>query len=47
MVGSEFSGGKPMQFVTMIEILSLETSFKPGEVTACVGGGTKGLTKAY
>ena len=25
----------------MREVLSLEAPFKPGEVTACVGGGTK------
>jgi hypothetical protein len=30
----------------MRDILSLETSFKPDEVAACVGRGTKGLAKA-
>ena len=27
-------------------IMSLEAPVKPGEDTACVGGGTKGLSKA-
>jgi hypothetical protein len=31
----------------MRKILSLEASFKPGDVTAGVGGGTEGLAKAY
>ena len=47
MVGCDYSGGKPVHRVTMKEILSLGISFKPGDVTACVGGGTKVLTKAY
>ena len=29
----------------MREILSLETSLKPGDVIACVGGGTERLDK--
>ena len=47
MVGCEYSGGKAVHRVTMKEILSLEMSFKPGDVTTCVGGGTKVFTKAY
>ena len=31
----------------MREVLALEAPFKPDEVAACMGGGTKGLTKAY
>ena len=33
--------------MTMREVLSLETLIKPGEVNACVGGGTRGLAEAY
>ena len=29
----------------MKEILSLETSLKPGDVISCVDGGTEGLDK--
>jgi hypothetical protein len=36
-----------VNLMTMREVLSLETSFRPGEVTPCVGGETKGLAKAY
>ena len=31
----------------MREVLSLEAPVKPGEVTACVAGGTKRLSKKY
>ena len=47
MVGCEYSGGKPRHRVTMKDVLSLEAPFKPDATTACVGGGTKGLAKAY
>ena len=46
MVGCEYSGGKPVHIVIMKEILSLEIAFKPGDVTAGVGGGTKLLAEA-
>ena len=45
MVGCEYSGGKPRYLVMMREILSLETSLKPGNVIACGGGGTERLDK--
>jgi hypothetical protein len=45
MVGCEYRGGKPRHLVIMREILSLETSLKPEDVIACVGGGTERLDK--
>ena len=40
MVGCGYSGGKPRHWV-MIREVSLDMLAVMGEVTACVGGGTK------
>ena len=47
MVGCEYSGGKPRHRVMIREVASLDVLVILGEVTACVGGGTKRLSKAY
>ena len=41
MVGCGYSGGKPRHWVMMREVVSLDMLVVMGEVTACVGGGTK------
>ena len=44
MVGCGYSGGKPRHWVMMREVVSLDMLVVMGEVTACVGGGTKEVT---
>ena len=46
-VGCEYSGGKPMRCMMMREVLFLEASINIGEVSACVWGGTKELSKEF
>ena len=45
MVGCGYSGGKPRHWVTITEIASLDVLVMLGEVTACVGGGTKEVSE--
>ena len=42
--GVRYSGGKPRHWVMMREVVSLDMLVVMGEVTACVGGGTKEVT---
>ena len=44
MVGCGYSGGKPRHWVMMRQVVSLDMLVVMGEVTACVGGGTKEVT---
>ena len=41
MVGCGYSRGKPKHWVMIREVVSLDMLVVMGEVTACVGGGTK------
>jgi hypothetical protein len=45
MVGHGYSGGKPRHWVMIREVVSLDMLVSMGEVTACVGGGTKGVSE--
>ena len=45
MVECGYSGGKPRQWVKIREVVSLDMLVVMGEVTACVGGGTKEVSE--
>ena len=45
MVGCGYSGGKPIHWVMIKEVLSLDMLVLMGEVTTCVGGGTKEVSE--
>ena len=46
MVGCGYSGGKPRHFVTITKVAALDVLVMLGEVTTCVGGGTKEVSEA-
>jgi hypothetical protein len=45
MVGCRYSGGKPKHWLMIREVVSLDMLVIMGEVTACVGGGTKEVSE--
>jgi hypothetical protein len=45
MVGCGYSGGKPRHWVRIREVVSLDMLVVMGEVTACVGSGTKEVSE--
>lgn len=45
MEGRGYSGGKPRHWVMIREVVSLDMLVSMGEVTACVGGGTKEVSE--
>ena len=45
MVGCGYSGVKPRHWVMIREVVSLDMLVIMGEVTTCVGGGTKEASK--
>ena len=44
-MGCGYSGGKPRHWVMIREFVSLDMLVVMGEVTACVGGGTKEVSE--
>ena len=44
-MGCGYSGGKPRHWVMIREVESLDMLVVMGEVTACVGGGTKEVSE--
>ena len=44
-MGHGYSGGKPRHWVMIREVVSLDMLVSMGEVTACVGGGTKEVSE--
>jgi hypothetical protein len=47
MVLCGYSGGKPRHFVMVREVASLDVLVMLGEITACLGDGTKEVSEAY
>ena len=45
MVGCGYSRGKPRYWVMIREVVSLDMLVVMGEITACVGGGTKEVSE--